>query len=70
MSRGLPDADLDRIEALKRLDAPRALRVASLPPMHRDPFDRMIVAQALVEGVPVLTADAALADYDVEVIRA
>jgi PIN domain nuclease of toxin-antitoxin system len=30
----------------------------------------MIVAQALVEGVPVLTADAALADYDVEVIRA
>jgi PIN domain nuclease of toxin-antitoxin system len=68
VSRGLPDADLDRIEALKRLDAPHALRVASLPPMHRDPFDRMIVAQALVEGVPVLTAEAALADYDVEVI--
>jgi len=52
------------------IEAPHALRVASLPPVHRDPFDRMIVAQALVEGVPVLTSDIALADYGVDVIRA
>ena len=50
------------------IEAPHALRVASLPPVHRDPFDRMIVAQALVEGVPVLTSDVALADYGVDVI--
>ena len=52
------------------IEAPHALRVASLPPVHRDPFDRMIVAQALVEGVPVLTSDIALADYGIDVIRA
>jgi len=52
------------------IEAPHALRIASLPPVHRDPFDRMIVAQALVEGVPVLTSDVALADYGVEIIRA
>ena len=52
------------------IEAPHALRVASLPPVHRDPFDRMIVAQALIEGVPVLTSDIALADYGVDVIRA
>lgn len=49
------------------IDAPHALRVASLPPLHRDPFDRMIVAQALVEGVEVLTADGVLAEYGVRV---
>jgi PIN domain nuclease of toxin-antitoxin system len=42
-----------------------AWRVASLPLLHRDPFDRMLVAQAIVEGVPVLTADAVFARYDV-----
>jgi PIN domain nuclease of toxin-antitoxin system len=34
-----------------------ALRVGRLPPHHRDPFDRLIVAQALEEDVPVLTSD-------------
>jgi PIN domain nuclease of toxin-antitoxin system len=52
------------------VDAPHALRVASLPPLHRDPFDRMIVAQALVEGVAVLTADAALGAYGVDIVSA
>jgi PIN domain nuclease of toxin-antitoxin system len=47
-----------------------ALRVSVLPLLHRDPFDRMIVAQAQVEGLPILTADPKLAAYDVEVIMA
>src|SRR6185437_4026635 len=34
-----------------------ALRVAGLPPLHRDPFDRLLIAQALLEDVPLLTAD-------------
>jgi len=45
-----------------------ALRVYDLPNHHRDPFDRLIVAQALSEGVPVLTADPLVARYSVETI--
>jgi PIN domain nuclease of toxin-antitoxin system len=40
-----------------------AARVASLPPVHRDPFDRLIVAQALVEPMRLLTDDAVLGAY-------
>ena len=49
---------------------PHALRVAELPPHHGDPFDRLLVAQCQVEGLPLLTADAAMASYDVDVIWA
>ena len=47
-----------------------ALQVAALPRHHRDPFDRLLIAQAQLEGVPLVTVDRALADYDVETIRA
>lgn len=47
-----------------------ALRVASLPAHHADPFDRLLVAQAQLEGVPILTADASFDGYDIEVIPA
>ncbi len=47
-----------------------ALRVSTLPPHHRDPFDRLLIAQALVERLPILTADAVFDRYDVEIIRA
>ena len=40
-----------------------AVAVLNFPPLHRDPFDRMLVAQATVEGVLVLTADALVAQY-------
>lgn len=40
-----------------------AVAVASLPPIHKDPFDRLLVAQALVEGLTLLTADGLLARY-------
>lgn len=39
--------------------------VASLPFHHRDPFDRMLVAQAIVESIPIVSADAALDQYSV-----
>ncbi len=45
-----------------------ALRVAQLPPHHRDPFDRLLVAQAQMEKVPIMTADPKLAHYGVEVM--
>ena len=41
-------------------------RVAYLPFHHRDPFDRMIIAQALVEQLPVISTDAALDLYAVQ----
>ena len=37
--------------------------VARLPPLHKDPFDRMLIAQASVEGIVLLTADAVVAGY-------
>ena len=40
-----------------------AVMVAALPPIHRDPFDRILVAQMLAEGVPLLTADETVARY-------
>lgn len=49
-----------------RLD--HVLRVASLPPIHGDPFDRLLIAQAQVERLPILTADPHIARYDVETI--
>jgi PIN domain nuclease of toxin-antitoxin system len=44
------------------------LHVESLPDHHRDPFDRILAAQSLVEGLPVLTADEMFSRYGVEVI--
>ncbi|RFP12871.1 hypothetical protein D0T23_17440 [Duganella sp. BJB475] len=40
-----------------------AAQVGLLPPIHRDPFDRMLVAQAICETMKLLTADRVLADY-------
>jgi PIN domain nuclease of toxin-antitoxin system len=45
-----------------------ALAVAALPPLHGDPFDRLLVAQAGLLDVPILTADAAIARYPVRTL--
>jgi PIN domain nuclease of toxin-antitoxin system len=45
-----------------------AWRVATLPPHHGDPFDRLLAAQALVEGIPVVTADRRFGPYGVGVM--
>ena len=44
------------------------LRVAELPRLHRDPFDRLLVAQAQVENMLLLTADTQIRRYSVKVI--
>ncbi|MCD4750613.1 MAG: type II toxin-antitoxin system VapC family toxin [Thermoanaerobaculales bacterium] len=46
------------------------LRAGGLPSHHRDPFDRMLVAQAQIERMPLLTADHQIHLYDLEVIEA
>lgn len=43
--------------------AEHALRVHLLPPLHKDPFDRMLVAQALAEGMTLVTGDEAVLQY-------
>lgn len=45
-----------------------ALRVAELPDLHRDPFDRLLTAQALVEGMPIVSANPEIHRYPVEVV--
>ncbi|MDQ6747209.1 MAG: type II toxin-antitoxin system VapC family toxin [Candidatus Dormibacteraeota bacterium] len=47
-----------------------ALGVRALPPLHRDPFDRMLVAQAQAEDLLLVSADPDVARYDVHVIDA
>jgi PIN domain nuclease of toxin-antitoxin system len=44
------------------------LETASLPSHHYDPFDRLLIAQARIEGIPILTSDADFRKYSVEVI--
>jgi PIN domain nuclease of toxin-antitoxin system len=40
-----------------------AIAIDSLPPLHKDPFDRLLVAQSRVEGITLLTADPVVAQY-------
>jgi len=47
-----------------------ALHVATLPAHHRDPFDRLLVAQAQLEQLPILTAHRVFRKYDVETLSA
>jgi PIN domain nuclease of toxin-antitoxin system len=50
------------------IEVSHAVAVYHLPSLHADPFDRLLVAQARLEKMPILTADAAIRRYDVEVI--
>lgn len=45
-----------------------ALRVEALPGHHRDPFDRILIAQAQLESLPILTRDEAFSRYAVETV--
>jgi len=40
-----------------------SVAIDALPPIHRDPFDRMLIAQSLVEGITLLTTDPVVAQY-------
>ena len=46
-----------------------AVAIDGLPPIHRDPFDRLLVAQSMVEGITLLTADPLVAQYPAPVQR-
>jgi len=46
------------------------LHVSQLPPHHRDPFDRLLIAQAQLDGLELMTADPQMDAYDVSILRA
>ncbi len=52
------------------LSPEHGLGVADLPLHHRDPFDRLLIAQARHEGLTIVTSDERFAEYDVTVIAA
>ena len=50
------------------MDEEAALHVAKLPDLHRDPFDRILVAQAIVGGMLLLTPDSLVREYPVRTL--
>lgn len=52
------------------LAAAHGLAVAQLPTHHRDPFDRLLIAQAMTEGLTLVTADPNFAAYDLPIVAA
>lgn len=70
-----PEALIERAIAELRavelsITARHALHSASLPDHHRDPFDRLLVAQAMLEGATLVTADHKLSLYGATLLRA
>ena len=51
------------------ISAYHALVAGKLPPHHNDPFDRMLIAQAQVENLVVITHDEIFSDYEVNILR-
>ncbi|MGQ0812876.1 MAG: type II toxin-antitoxin system VapC family toxin [Gemmatimonadota bacterium] len=53
-----------------RISHDHAARAGGLPPYHRDPFDRLLIAQAQLENLPIITADPRFEAYGIQVIPA
>jgi PIN domain nuclease of toxin-antitoxin system len=50
------------------LDEASSLQVSSLPKVHNDPFDRMLISQALIHGLTILTPDELIKKYPVRIL--
>ncbi|MFD1693203.1 type II toxin-antitoxin system VapC family toxin [Azotobacter chroococcum] len=59
LRRGLLDNGYNELP----ITSEHSVAIDALPPIHKDPFDRILVAQAMVEGIILLTADALVARY-------
>ena len=62
--RALDDSGIETLP----ITAVHALAAGALPPLHSDPFDRMLVAQAQAEGLALVTRDPKIAAYEVSVL--
>ena len=72
---GKLDAPDDLLAQLERagvdllsITAAHADRVATLPMHHQDPFDRLLIAQAITDGLTLVSADGAMRNYEIEVL--
>jgi PIN domain nuclease of toxin-antitoxin system len=65
LHRGLLDNGYNELA----IGSQHTIAVGSLPAIHKDPFDRILVAQAMVEGITLLTSDARVAEYPGPVMR-
>jgi PIN domain nuclease of toxin-antitoxin system len=61
LARELPANNLD----LLSITLAHASAVETLPPHHKDPFDRLLIVQAQIEGIPIVSADVAFDPYGV-----
>ncbi len=71
ISRPLPeivDEQQDNGMSVLPVMPPHVFRLAELPNIHRDPFDRLLVAQALAESLTIVSSDGVLRDYGVPVL--
>jgi PIN domain nuclease of toxin-antitoxin system len=59
LRRGLLDNGYEELA----ITGEHAVAIGNLPPIHKDPFDRMLVAQSAIEGILLLTADPIVAQY-------
>jgi len=59
LRRGLLDNGFSELP----VGSEHAVALDGLPPIHKDPFDRILIAQALVEGITLLTSDSVVARY-------
>ena len=59
LRRGLLDNGYSELP----IGSEHAVAIDSLPPIHKDPFDRILIAQATVEGITLLTADTLVSQY-------
>lgn len=59
LRRGLLDNSYSELA----ISSAHAVAIQVLPSLHKDPFDRILVAQSIVEGIPLLTTDALVAQY-------
>lgn len=72
----LPEAPVRYVPAVRSrhgisplaLDEAAALQLPKLPRLHRDPFDRMLICQAIAHGLDILTPDPAIAQYPVRTL--
>jgi PIN domain nuclease of toxin-antitoxin system len=72
---GKLDAPADLLSRLEQADvgllpitARHADQVGTLPMHHQDPFDRLLIVQAMIDGLKLVSADGAMRRYEVEVI--
>jgi len=65
LRRGLLDNDYEELP----ISSEHAIAIDGLPAIHKDPFDRILVAQAVVEGIILVTSDPLVARYDGSILK-